>query len=95
MTRSILACSVLLSLAVLLIPEIAHAAGVHILTRRQWGADHSLLYQDAYPRTQQVEQTEPEHGDHKVSQRVKDCQEWQRLYPEDFRTIRTEKFDVR
>lgn len=64
-----------------------------ILSRRQWGADESLLLRTQNPRQ---EETKPEEKDsngapepHVLSQRERDCEEAQLNYPQDFRTVKT------
>ncbi|KKW38232.1 hypothetical protein A2454_01755 [Candidatus Peribacteria bacterium RIFOXYC2_FULL_55_14] len=65
-----------------------------ILTRRQWGADESLTYVGT-PTSRSDEPSEPPDNSeyNAVPQRVLDCEEAQRDFPEEFRTEKTTEND--
>ena len=65
-----------------------------ILTRRQWGADESLTYAGA-PTSRSDEPSKlPDNSDYNtVPQRVLDCEEAQRDFPEEFHTEKTIEHD--
>lgn len=67
-----------------------------ILTRRQWGADESLTYAGAaVARSDVPDSGQVDNGDYdKIPKRVLDCEEAQRKYPEEFRTVRTIQEDL-
>ncbi|MFA6039707.1 MAG: N-acetylmuramoyl-L-alanine amidase [Candidatus Peribacteraceae bacterium] len=69
----------------------ANVAEPRVLSRENWGADESLLYDAqpvATPSNGNSDSREADNGNGSsaaVSNRVRDCQDAQRLYPEEFR----------
>ena len=67
-----------------------------ILTRRQWGADDSLLYvkESSTPPSSTPPSEQTDNGEAAVPQRVKDCETAQLNYPHEFKTERTVREDA-
>ncbi len=60
-----------------------------ILSRVQWGADDSLLYDGRASNTESDDHDQPADADTNAgvaNSRIEKCNEWQLNYPEDFRT---------
>ncbi len=73
--------------------EVAATANVpkpRILSRSDWGADDSFLFRKAEEQSTRSDVTPPQDTSAApVSQRVLDCEEAQRKYPQEFRTSNT------
>lgn len=81
---------VLLCSAFVWSPRTHAAFEPRILSRSDWGADESLL--TTATADQQSDETKiPADEGNAIAERVKQCQEAQRLYPQEFRVTRTTK----
>lgn len=60
-----------------------------ILSRAQWGANESFVYEGSAVTRSDEPNAPPTGESTAVSERVKDCEEAQNKYPEDFKTVRT------
>lgn len=69
-----------------------------ILSRQEWGADDTFLFQgDATERSDIAPDqavAAMENGNGIVPERLRECEEWQRTYPGEFRPERTVREDV-
>lgn len=68
-------------------------AAPKIFTREEWGADESLLYTAAAPAESAEHQIPADEGNG-IAERVKMCEEAQRLYPGEFKAARTVRIDA-
>ncbi|OGJ59607.1 hypothetical protein A2635_00855 [Candidatus Peribacteria bacterium RIFCSPHIGHO2_01_FULL_51_9] len=58
----------------------------HILSRIQWGADESLLFTGRETQRSDVNHTTPSNGFEEIPDRVKECEELQKRFPQEFRS---------
>lgn len=70
------------------------SATPRILTRAEWGADESFLLSTTEEQKSAENQIPADEGN-AIAERVKQCQEAQKLYPQEFRASRTVQEDAR
>ncbi len=74
-----------------------HLPPTRILSRQEWGADENILFAGEESQRSDVAPDQAiaavENGNGVVPERLRECEEWQRKHPEDFRPARAVRED--
>ena len=78
-------------IGMLLVPIHVHAAqSYRIISRSEWGANESVLFTNGEPKSETVDTANDKTSEpDTISQRQKECEENQKLYPTEFKAART------